>query len=83
MRLRWLVALVVPALVFSGAPVNAATPSIRSTKQYQELKAYVAQLEAKKSQQQTPAQIGKYRSELSKKRAKASVKVRSNCTRRN
>lgn len=59
-------------------PANAATPSIRSTKQYQELKAYVSQLNAKKNQQQTPAEISKYRSELSKKRAKASMKVRAN-----
>jgi hypothetical protein len=68
---------VTPALVFSAAPAaNAGTPSIRGTKEYQALKAYVSDLNAEKSQQQTPAQIGKYRRELSKKRAKASAKVR-------
>lgn len=77
MKIRWMVALLVlPALVFSSAPANAGTP-IRSTKQYQALKAYVGQLEAKKSQEQTPAQIGKYRAELSKKNANARAKVRS------
>ncbi|HPJ19546.1 MAG: hypothetical protein H6524_03490 [Actinobacteria bacterium] len=78
MRKFLIAMLVIPALVASGAPANAATPSIRSTKQYQELKAYVSQLNAKKNQQQTPAEISKYRSELSKKRAKASMKVRAN-----
>lgn len=80
MRTRWiplLVSLLVaPALVFGTAPANAATPGIRSTSQYQALKAYVAQLNAKKAQPQTPAQISRYRSELSKHRAKASTKVR-------
>ena len=67
---------VAPALVFSSAPANAANPGIRSTQQYQALKNYVAELNAEKSQQQTPAQISKYRSELSKKRARAAAKVR-------
>ncbi|MEZ5184194.1 MAG: hypothetical protein R2720_00475 [Candidatus Nanopelagicales bacterium] len=79
MKIRWIVSLLVlPALVISSAPANAGTPSIRSTKQYQALKAYVAQLDAKKNQEQTPAQINKYRSELSQKRARASLKVRQN-----
>lgn len=77
MRLRWLLALLLaPALVFGATPSNAATPGIRSTKEYQELKAYVQQLDAKKSQPQTAAQIAQYRSELSQKRSKASMKVR-------
>lgn len=78
MRLRWLVSLLVlPALVFGSAPANAATPGIRSTKEYQALKSYVQVLNSKKSQQQSAAEISKYRSELSMKRAKASAKVRA------
>lgn len=69
--------LVAPALVFASAPASAATPSIRSTSQYQALKAYVSQLNAKKGQPQTPAQISRYRSELSKHRAKTAAKVRA------
>ena len=80
MRSKWMVTavslFVAPALVVASAPANAATPSIRSTKEYQALKAYVSELGTKKNQQQTPAEINKYRSELSKKRAKASTKVR-------
>ena len=75
---RWLISLLVlPVLVAGAAPGNAATPGIRSTKEYQQLKVYVQQLEAKKSQPQTPAEIAKYRSELSQKRAKTSAKVRA------
>lgn len=80
MRNRWVLTAVslfiAPALVFSSAPANAANPGIRSTKQYQALKSYVSELNAEKSQQQTPAQISKYRSELSTKRARAAAKVR-------
>jgi chromosome segregation ATPase len=75
---RWFVTLlVIPALVAGAAPVNAATPGIRSTKEYQQLKTYVQELDAKKNQPQTPAEIQRYRSELAQKRAKASGKVRA------
>jgi hypothetical protein len=81
MRTRWITALLAlflaPALVVTSAPANASTPGIRSTKEYQALKGYVEQLNAKKTQQQTPAEISTYRSELSAKRAKAAAKVRS------
>lgn len=77
MRLRWLLVLfLAPALVFGATPGNAATPGIRSTKEYQQLKAYVQQLQVKKSQPQTAAQIARYRGELAQKRTKASMKVR-------
>jgi len=80
MRKRWMLTavslFVAPALVFSSAPANAANPGIRSTAQYQALKSYVSQLNGEKNQQQTPAQISKYRSELSTKRARAAAKVR-------
>lgn len=77
MRLRWLLALfLAPALVFGAMPVNAATPGIRTTKEYQALKSYVQELQAKRSQPQTAAEIAKYRSELSKRDTKAKAKVR-------
>ena len=61
MRSKWMVTaislFVAPTLVVASAPANAATPSIRSTKEYQALKAYVSELDAKKTQQQTPAEI--------------------------
>ena len=65
MRKFLIAMLVIPALVASGAPptlppehpVDQAVPG---------LKAYVSQLNAKKNQQQTPAEISKYRSELSR-----------------
>jgi DNA repair exonuclease SbcCD ATPase subunit len=77
MRIRWIVALLaLPALVFSAVPAQAGTP-IRTTTQYQDLKDYVAQLAAEKNQEQTPAQIAKYRGQLSKKNQKARTKVRS------
>ncbi|MCU0277338.1 MAG: hypothetical protein MUE31_00445 [Candidatus Nanopelagicales bacterium] len=75
---RWIISLfLIPALAFTAAPSASAAQDIRGTAQYQELKAYVAQLDAEKSQPQTAAQISKYRSELSKRKAKASAKVRA------
>jgi hypothetical protein len=74
---RWLIALLVPVLMLALAPAQAATPGIRSTREYQQLKTYVQELEAKKDQPQTPAEIQKYRSELRQKRAKAAGKVRA------
>lgn len=75
---RWLISLMVlPVLMAGAAPADAGTPGIRSTREYQQLKVYVQELEAKKSQPQTAAQIQKYRSELSQKRSKASLKVRA------
>lgn len=69
--------LLVPALAFTAAPTASAEPGIRVTTQYQKLKAYVTKLDAEKSQQQTQTQITAYRSELSKRRAKATAKERT------
>ena len=77
MRRLILSLFLIPALAFTAVPTASAAPGIRGTAQYQELKAYVAQLNAEKTQQQTQAQISKYRAELSKRKAKASTKVRS------
>ena len=77
MRLRWLLALLIaPALVFGTTPANAAN-SIRSTKEFRALQTYVSQLEVKKGQPQTAAQIAQYRSELSTRKARVSNKVRA------
>jgi len=65
-----------PALVFSSVPANASTPGIRSTPQYQALKSYVSVLASKQNQQQTPAEINKYRKDLSAKRARTATRVR-------
>jgi DNA repair exonuclease SbcCD ATPase subunit len=74
---RWLVTLLAPALILGLAPAQAATPGIRSTREYQQLRTYVQELDAKKNQPQTAAEIQRYRSELSQRRAKAAGKVRA------
>ncbi len=80
MRIRTLLALLLlPALLLGTAATTAtaAEPGIRNTKEYQALKSYVSQLNAKKNQPQTQAEIAKYRRELSAKKTKADNKVRS------
>lgn len=70
--------LLIPAfLVGTAASATAAQPGIRSTKEYQQLKSFVAVMVAKKGQTVTPAQISAFKDTLAKRRAKADGKVRS------
>lgn len=84
MTRRLIIALfMLPALLLGTSVTSAqAQPGIRSTKEYQALKAYVGVLAAKRNTPATQTEINKFEATLAKRRTAANNKVREQFSQR-